>query len=128
MLLDVMMNIKFDLEKEKIRLSKDNYNRKTNLPKRLQQVYDTLMDNGIEVSDCYWEGYDDGGGGKDGQWWFELGSTINYYEWDEETSGHGSITGSNTEVVNEIKNCSIIIRQDQTRTNYNPYTIVKNDK
>ena len=39
----------FDIEKEIEKLSKDNYNRKTNLPKRLQQVYDTLMDHGILV-------------------------------------------------------------------------------
>ena len=113
----------FDIEKEKERLSKDNYQRKTNLPKRLQQVYDTLMDNGIEVSNCYWE-YEDAWRKSDGgQWWFEFGGTLDDDEWDAQDWGCGTITGSNTEVVSEIKNCGIVLHNDETSKNYNPYTM-----
>lgn len=112
----------FDIEKEKARLSKDICDRKTDLPKRLQQVYDILMDNGIEVSNCYWEGYDDGGGGREGQWWFELGSTIDGYCWTGgDIGGCGTITGSNTEVVDMIKTCGITLHLlDGERYKNNP--------
>ena len=95
----------FDIEKEIEKLSKDNYNRKTNLPKRLQKIYDTLMDHGIFVSDCYWE-YEEGFPG-DGQWWFELGCSIEGYDWDCGDNYCGTITGTNTEIVNMVKNWPI---------------------
>jgi len=108
-----------DIEKEKVRLSKDNFKRKVNLPKGLQKIYDTLMNNGIEVSDCYWEEY---------QWWFELGGTIDNYSWDGGDVPCGTITGNISTIVQYIKTWDIFLNEDETEKNYNPYTIGKYDK
>ena len=114
----------FDIEKEKEKLLNDNYNRKTDLPKRLQQVYDTLMDNGIEVSDCYWEYEDESRKSDGGQWWFELGGTIDGYSWcGGDIGGCGTITGSNTGVVDMIKNQPIdlhLLDGEQYKNNSDP--------
>ena len=117
-----------DLEKEKIRLSKDNYKRKVNLPKTLQKLYDTLMDNGIEVSDCYWEYEDEFRKSDGGQWWFELGGTIDNYSWNGGDVPCGTITGNITTIASYIKGWDIFLDQDETEKNYNPFTKEINDK
>ena len=82
------------------------------------------MDNGIEVSDCYWEYEDESRKSDGGQWWFELGGTIDDYSWNGgDIGGCGTITGSNTEVVDMIKNQSIdlhLLDGEQYKNNSDP--------
>tara|TARA_R110001592_G_scaffold324189_1_gene603677 strand:+ start:47 stop:409 length:363 start_codon:yes stop_codon:yes gene_type:complete len=108
----------------------NNIKKIINLPTRLQKVYDTLVDNNINVSDVYQENSD----GEGLSWWFEFGNGLYL---DDMTGTIHEETA--TQVIGRIKTESIykstpetqgfmdadvifIMDEDGEDKDFNPYT------
>ena len=83
-----------------------DYKKIINLPTRLQKVYDTLVDNNIDVSDVYQENSD----GEGLSWWFEFGNGLYL---DDMTGTIHEETASS--VINRIKTESIYKSTPETQ-------------